>query len=233
MRIHSLQHVPFEDIGSLNKDIQELGFSLTTTHWYKGDSAPALESFDVLIVMGGPMGIYDEHLHPWLAAEKKFIAAAVNAGKKIMGICLGAQLLACVLGEKVTRNSHREIGWFPLHINAEASDHPIAKILATCAHVFHWHGDTFGLPENAQLIASSDACKHQAFVVENRIYGFQFHLETTEVSANALIENCVEDLDNSTFVQTAEEMLRDKQKFISINQAMSEIFNQLLKEGDA
>ena len=229
MRIHSLQHVPFEDIGSLNKDIHELGFSLTTTHWYKGDSAPALESFDVLIVMGGPMGIYDEHLHPWLAAEKKFIAAAVNAGKKIMGICLGAQLLACVLGEKVTRNSHREIGWFPLHIIAEASDHPIAKILATCTNVFHWHGDTFALPENAQLIASSDACKHQAFVVENRIYGFQFHLETTEVSANALIENCREDLDNSTFVQTAEEILRDKQKFISINQAMSAIFNQLLK----
>ena len=229
MRIHSLQHVPFEDIGSLNKDIQELGFSLTTTHWYKGDSAPALESFDVLIVMGGPMGIYDEHLHPWLAAEKKFIAAAVSAGKKIMGICLGAQLLACVLGEKVTRNSHREIGWFPLHIIAEASDHPIAKILATCTNVFHWHGDTFALPENAQLIASSDACKHQAFVVENRIYGFQFHLETTEVSANALIENCREDLDNSTFVQTAEEILRDKQKFISINQAMSAIFNQLLK----
>ena len=229
MRIHSLQHVPFEDIGSLNKDIHELGFSLTTTHWYKGDSAPALESFDVLIVMGGPMGIYDEHLHPWLAEEKKFIAAAVSAGKKIMGICLGAQLLACVLGEKVTRNSHREIGWFPLHIIAEASDHPIAKILATCANVFHWHGDTFALPKNAQLIASSDACKHQAFVVENRIYGFQFHLETTEVSANALIENCREDLDNSTFVQTAEEILRDKQKFISINQAMSAIFNQLLK----
>ena len=229
MRIHSLQHVPFEDIGSLNNDINKPGFSLTTTHWYRGDSAPALESFDVLIVMGGPMGIYDEDLYPWLAAEKKFIANAIGAGKKIMGICLGAQLLACALGEKVTRNPHREIGWFPLQIGAGSHDHPVAKILATCATVFHWHGDTFALPVNAQLIASSQACKHQAFVVGNQIYGFQFHLETTEASASALIENCAEDLDKSAFVQTAEEMLSDKQKFADINRAMSAVFNQLLK----
>jgi GMP synthase-like glutamine amidotransferase len=229
MRIHSLQHVPFEDIGSLNNDIQKRGFSLTTTHWYKGDSAPALESFDVLIVMGGPMGVYDEDLYPWLTAEKKFIADAINAGKKIMGICLGAQLLACVLGAKVTRNPHREIGWFPLQTGANTTDHPIAKILSTCTNVFHWHGDTFDLPANAQLIASSQACKHQAFVIENQIYGFQFHLETTEASATALIENCSEDLDNSRFVQTPAEMLIDKQKFIAINEAMSAVFDQLLK----
>jgi len=228
MRIHSLQHVPFEDIGSLNTDIHKPGFSLTTTHWYKGDGAPALESFDVLIVMGGPMGIYDEDLYPWLVAEKKFIAQAIRAGKKIMGICLGAQLLACVLGAKVTHNPHREIGWFPLQISANATDHPIAKILATCTNVFHWHGDTFDLPANAQLIASSQACKHQAFVVENQIYGFQFHLETTEASASALIQHCAEDLDNSAYVQSADEMLDNKSRFAAINKAMSAIFNQLL-----
>jgi GMP synthase-like glutamine amidotransferase len=229
VRIHSLQHVPFEDIGSLNKDIQKNGFSLHTTHWYKGDSAPPLESFDVLIVMGGPMGVHDESIYPWLVEEKKFIASAITAGKKIVGICLGAQLIACVLGAKVSANTHREIGWFPLHISDGASDHPIAKILATCANVFHWHGDTFELPLNAQLIASSAACKHQAYVIDNRIYGFQFHLETTEASASALIENCAEDLDNSTYVQNADEMLKDKQKFIAINQAMSDVFNQLIK----
>lgn len=226
MRIHSLQHVPFEDIGSLRADIQKRGFSLDTTHWYKGDSAPALESFDVLIVMGGPMGVYDEDVYPWLAAEKSFIASAIAAGKKIIGICLGAQLIASVLGAKVTRNAHREIGWFPLHINA---NHPVATILSNCATVFHWHGDTFALPANAQLIASSQACEHQAYVINNQIYGFQFHLETTEKSAKALIENCAEDLDNSTFVQNAEDMLKDKQKFTAINEAMSAVFNQLLK----
>ncbi|RYZ90869.1 MAG: amidotransferase, partial [Moraxellaceae bacterium] len=210
MRIHSLQHVPFEDIGSLFEDIQIQGHSLTTTHWYNGDSAPALDSFDVLIVMGGPMGVYDDVIYPWLTAEKELIAKSVAAGKKIMGICLGAQLIASVLGAKVTRNVHREIGWFPLNVRTverkkvtpeqvEVVDvnHPVAIILADCKTVFHWHGDTFELPPHAQLIASSDACANQAYIIGHQIYGFQFHLETTEKSARALIEHCAEDLDNS------------------------------------
>lgn len=227
MRIHSLQHVPFEDIGSLTQDVAANGHTLATTHWYNGDTPPALDSFDMLIVMGGPMGIYDDDIYPWLADEKILIAAAIAAGKKIMGICLGAQLIACVLGAKVTRNEHREIGWFPLQIAADAKDHPVAKLLAECHQVFHWHGDTFDLPVNAQLLASSEACAHQAYVIDNQIYGFQFHLETTEASATALIENCSEDLDNSAYVQTANEILQDKTKFVAINKAMSAIFNQL------
>lgn len=229
MRIHSLQHVPFEDIGSLHGDIQAKGFSLTTTHLYKGDLPPALSDFDVLIVMGGPMGVYDDDQYSWLAQEKEFIASAIAAGKKVMGICLGAQLIACVLGAKVTRNAHREIGWFPLEIPAEASTHPLGKILAQCTKVFHWHGDTFETPAQAQLIASSQACANQAYVIDNQVYGFQFHLETTEKSASALIENCAEDLDTSRYVQTAETIMKDKESFIAINKAMSAIFNQLLK----
>ncbi len=228
MRIHSLQHVPFEDIGSLAKDVITKGHKLTTTHWYKGDSAPELNSFDVLIVMGGPMGVYDDDIYPWLAEEKALIAAAITAGKKVMGICLGAQLIACVLGAKVTRNAHREIGWFPLKIAAQANNHPIAKLLAECNQVFHWHGDTFEIPAQALLLASSKACAHQAYVIDNQVYGFQFHMETTETSATALIENCSEDLDNSAYVQSADEILQDKTKFVAINKAMSAIFNQLL-----
>jgi GMP synthase-like glutamine amidotransferase len=228
MRIHSLQHVAFEDIGSLTQDLSAGGHSLTTTHWYKGDASPALDSFDILIVMGGPMGVYDDDMYPWLIAEKELIGSAIAAGKKIMGICLGAQLIACVLGAKVTRNAHREIGWFPLQISADAGEHPIASILTECGQVFHWHGDTFELPPQAQLIASSQACAHQAYVIDNQIYGFQFHLETTEKSAGALIKHCAEDLDNSVYVQTAEEILRDKHKFVAVNKAMSAVFNQLV-----
>jgi len=227
MRIHSLQHVPFEDIGSLRHDLESQDHSLSTTHWYQGDAAPALNSFDVLIVMGGPMGVYDDALYPWLAAEKVLIADAIAAGKKIIGICLGAQLIACVLGAKVSRNPHREIGWFPLQVSS-ASSHPIAKILAGCDEVFHWHGDTFALPMGAELIASSQACAHQAYVIDNQIYGFQFHLETTEASARALIQHCGEDLDNSVYVQNAEEILRNKAGFAGINKAMSAVFAQLL-----
>jgi len=229
MRIHSLLHVPFEDIGSMLQDIQSQNHSLTCTRWFNGEQAPALNDFDLLIVMGGPMGVYDEQQYPWLAAEKDFIAQAIAAGKKIIGICLGAQLIASVMGARVSRNAHREIGWFPLQINSQASDHPIARILANCSEVFHWHGDTFELPANAILIASSEACAHQAYVVDDRIYGFQFHLETTEASATSLIANCSSDLDGSRYVQIAQQMLWSREKFAAINKAMSEVFTLVAK----
>jgi GMP synthase-like glutamine amidotransferase len=229
MRIHSLQHVPFEDIGSLLQDVRANGHILTSTHWYKGDLPPSLDTFDVLIVMGGPMGIYDDDVYPWLATEKQLIACAIAAGKKVMGICLGAQLIASVLGAKVTRNIHREIGWFPLQVNAAASSHPVAKILAECEKVFHWHGDTFALPAHATLIASSQACENQAYIIGNQIYGFQFHLETTETSASALIQHCAADLDGTTYVQSAQEIMQNKENFIAINKAMSAVFNQWLQ----
>lgn len=228
MRIHSLQHVAFEDIGSLHQDLQQQDHSLTTTHWYRGDQAPALEDFDIVIVMGGPMNIYEEDKYPWLAAEKLFLRACIDAGKKIIGICLGAQLIASVLGAAVTRNRAREIGWFPLTIPQIAADHPIAKILAQCPKVFHWHGDTFALPPQASLLASSEACAHQAFVIGEQILGFQFHLETNYQSAQALIEHCGDELDGSTYVQDAHTISQAAQEFIAINRAMSQIWQWLL-----
>lgn len=200
MRVHSLQHVAFEDTGSIYQDLLTQGHTLTTTHWYKGEQAPPLDTFDVLIIIGGPMSVYDEEKYPWLVAEKAFISASSASGKKLLGICLGAQFVACVMGAKVIRNTHRKIGWFPISMNAAANENPIAKILVNCAEVFHWHGDTFGLAKGATLIASSAACAHQAFIIGEQIYAFQFYLETTEASASALIENCPEDLDHAAFV---------------------------------
>lgn len=228
MRIHSLQHVPFEDIGSMANDIHGQGHTLRTTHWYKGDVPPSLDSFDVLVVMGGPMGVYDEDVYPWLACEKTLISETISAGKKIIGICLGAQLISVVLGATVSKNTHREIGWFPLHIGKGSEKHPVAAILQSCDYVFHWHGDTFSLPEEAELIASSEACLHQAYVINNQIYAFQFHLETTEASAAALITHCSEDLDNSTYVQTAQHILSDQENFTRINSVMSQMFNHII-----
>lgn len=225
MRIHYLQHVPFEDIGSMRLDFETRGFPLSSTHWYRGDVPPSLDSFDALIVMGGPMGIYDYEEHPWLATEKQFIRESIAAGKILLGICLGAQLIADVLGGKVTRNPSKEIGWFSLEILPHARNNPVAEILARNPEVFHWHGDTFALPETALWIAKSEACLHQAYCVDNRIWGFQFHLETTLDSAQALITHCAEDIDGSRYTQTAETMLADGEKFIRINSAMSEVLN--------
>ena len=228
MRIHSLQHVQFEDIGSMATDFAARHYPVTTTHWYRGDKAPELHSFDALIVMGGPMGIYDEALYPWLADEKAFIKEAINAGKIVLGVCLGAQLIADVLGGKVTRNAHKEIGWLPLQIQPAANAHPIARILAKYPEVFHWHGDTFAIPPGAIHIARSEGCLNQAYVVNERVYGFQFHLETTPASAAALIEHCAGDIDGSRYTQSAHTMLGDAQRFASINCAMSEVISYIL-----
>ena len=223
MRIHSLQHVPFEDIGSMANDFRARGYSLSTTHWYNGDTAPALNDFDALIVMGGPMGIYDEAIYPWLADEKALIKAAITAGKIVLGICLGAQLIADVLGGKVTRNPHKEIGWLPISINPAAATHPIAQVFTRYPKVFHWHGDTFALPPGALHLARSEGCSNQAFCYGDKVYGFQFHLETTPTSARALIEHCAEDIDGSRYTQTAQAILASNEKFEQINRAMSEV----------
>lgn len=223
MRIHSLQHVPFEDIGSMASDFRARGYSVSTTHWYRGDAAPALSDFDALIVMGGPMGIYDEAIFPWLAAEKTLIKNAIAAGKILLGICLGAQLIADVLGGKVTRNAYKEIGWLPININPAAATHPIAQVFARSPEVFHWHGDTFALPPDTTHLARSEGCINQAFCYGEKVYGFQFHLETTPTSARALIEHCAEDIDGSRYTQSAQAMLMDEERFARINRAMSEV----------
>ncbi len=223
MRIHSLQHVPFEDIGSMASDFRARGYSLTSTHWYRGDAAPAVSDFDALIVMGGPMGIYDEALYPWLATEKALIKDAIAAGKILLGICLGAQLIADVLGGKVTRNPCKEIGWWPITIAPAAASHPVAQVFARSPEVFHWHGDTFALPPGATHLARSEGCSNQAFCYGDKVYGFQFHLETTPASARALIEHCAEDIDGSRYTQSTQAMLANEERFARINRAMSEV----------
>lgn len=223
MRIHSLQHVPFEDIGSMARDFHARGYSLSSTHWYRGDVMPAVSDFDALVVMGGPMGIYDEAIYPWLADEKILIKDAIAAGKIVLGICLGAQLIADVLGAKVTRNAHKEIGWWPIDINPAAATHPIAQVFARYPEVFHWHGDTFALPPGAMYLANSEGCANQAYSYNNHVFGFQFHLETTPASARALIEHCADDIDGSRYTQTADAILASEEKFAQINRAMSEV----------
>lgn len=223
MRIQVLQHVPFEDAGSMLTDFQARAYQVASTHWYRGDRAPALDSFDALIVMGGPMGVYDEADYPWLEQEKALIKACIAEGKIILGVCLGAQLIACVLGAKVSRNPQREIGWFPLTLQTPPEQSPLGNALPDGAEVFHWHGDTFALPDGALCLASSAACAQQAFSVGDKIFGFQFHLETTAASARALIAECADELDGSPSVQSGETMLASDERFTNINRIMSEV----------
>lgn len=220
MRVHYLQHVPFEGLGSIETFLRGRKHSLSATHLYLDPSFPETCNLDCLIVMGGPMGVSDEEKYPWLKREKAFIRKTMELGKPVLGICLGAQLMAHVLGAGVVKNEFREIGWFPIEFTDEARATKLGGVLPAQLEAFHWHGDRFEIPEGATPVASSEACMNQGFIMNDRIVGFQFHLETTHDSASALIENCRSELDGSRYVQSELEILSDAPRFATINDVM-------------
>lgn len=223
--IHWLQHVPFEGLGSMETWLTEQGHDLFCTRLWAGDTLPPPDSFAALIVMGGPMGIYDHEEYPWLPDEKAFLSKVVKREIPILGICLGAQLLADVLGAEVTANWEKEIGWFSVQSTQDIPP-SLAAIFPKEMKVFHWHGDTFSLPEDSVCIFESTACKNQAFLYKEYVLGLQFHLETTRDSAATLIDNCRDELVRSPWIMSEKEMLNQKDAFRTINDCM----HKLLKE---
>jgi GMP synthase-like glutamine amidotransferase len=203
MRAHYLQHVPFEGLGSIEAWLRTRGATLTGTRLFLGEPLPNAGHIDLLVAMGGPMSVNDEIELPWLRSEKQFIRDEIARGTAVLGICLGAQLIASALGASVYRNKAKEIGWFP--IQAVPTPAGAFKFPAHC-NVFHWHGETFDLPAGALRLARSPACDNQAFQLNRNVIALQFHLETTPASANALIEHCQDDLIPGPFVQSAAEL---------------------------
>lgn len=222
MRAHYLQHVPFEDLGSIGPWLEAAGYQITLTKFYESTSLPNPENFDLLIIMGGPMSVNDEERFPWLRTEKQFIRHSIEAGKAVLGICLGAQLIANCLGEPVYPNRRKEIGWFP--IEGLTHNNPSLFAFPPSIDVFHWHGDTFDLPDNAVLLARSKACENQAFQLGQTVIGLQFHLETTPESADAIVTNCRQELLPSLFVQPEAVILdQPPQKYRVINGLMNKV----------
>jgi GMP synthase-like glutamine amidotransferase len=148
-RIHFIQHVPFEELGYIHTWLSEGKYQLTSTKVWEDSHFPDMATFDGLIVMGGPMGAYEEDLYPWLKDEKAFIANAIQGGKKVMGICLGAQLIAAVLGATVFVHQPKEIGWFPVTLQSSFAEW-LGKEIPSSITVFHWHGDSFTIPEGCE-----------------------------------------------------------------------------------
>lgn len=220
MNIHFLQHVPFESLASIRDWIDRGGHTVSCTRLYAGDAFPRPDSVDLLIVMGGPMGVYDDEQYPWLTAEKAFLGTVISARKRVLGICLGAQLIADVLGARVYRNAQKEIGWFPLTRTQSADTSTLGRLLPTTFSAYHWHGDTFELPAGAVHLAQSAVCSQQAYAIDDRILGLQFHLETTPASARELIEHCGDELVNAPSIQSADVMLADQARFTELNQLM-------------
>ncbi|MBT3047984.1 MAG: gamma-glutamyl-gamma-aminobutyrate hydrolase family protein [Candidatus Thiodiazotropha sp.] len=228
MRAHYLQHVPFEGLGSIEDWLLLSGYEITATRFFESPDLPRLEEIDLLIVMGGPMSVNDEHAYPWLAKEKNFIRSVIDAGKPVLGICLGAQLIAASLGSEIYPNSVKEIGWFPISAVKSIPDSLFRFPEETT--VFHWHGETFDLPSGAVCTAKSKGCQNQAFQFGRKVIGLQFHLETTASSANAIVENCRDELVDGEYIQTEKEILSASHaRYRTINRLMADILHYLLE----
>lgn len=231
MNLHYLQHVPFEGLGSIEDWVRRRGHTLSATRLYLGASLPTVETLDLLVVMGGSMNIYEEANYPWLTAEKRFIEQAIAAGRRVLGVCLGAQLIADVLGAKVYANADKEIGWFPVETTQVASGNGLFAEFPRRIEAFHWHGDTFDIPAGAVHAARSTGCANQAFVYDERVVGLQFHLETTPASARQIIAHCADEIVEGRYIQTPQAMLADTRRFGAINRAMQELLDRLAAAG--
>lgn len=225
MRVHWLQHAEHEDLGCIAPWLAARGHSVSGSRLQRGEPAPQPEAYDWLIVLGGPMNIYQHAAYPWLVAEKQAIRAALNASKRVLGICLGAQLVADQLGGPVSRNAELEVGWHPVTLAAAGRKDAAFKGFPETFMAFHWHGDSFSLPVGAAPLMASAACANQAFSAGPKVAGIQFHLEVT--AANARDWFAVERPATSRYVQAPEAILAALPHFAENNRLMLKLLENL------
>jgi GMP synthase-like glutamine amidotransferase len=182
-RIACLQHVPFEGPRLFEEWAGQHGDLLTCYPLYEGALPESPEAFDKLLIMGGPMSVHDEGELPWMGPEKQLLRRSLEAGKPVIGICLGAQLIAEALGAEVTRAPEPEIGWFPV----DFADGPALTVL-------HWHGETFTTPTGTTRLARSPACTNQGFAIARKVLALQFHLEMDREGVEAIVTQCGHEL---------------------------------------
>ena len=226
IKAHILQHVPFESAGSIGVFLKEHQARVTYTRFFEDSVLPEMSDLELLVILGGPMSVNDENVLPWLRDEKEFIREAAARQIPMIGICLGAQLIASALGARVYVNHRKEIGWFDvMAMPYQGNCFRFPKQFLA----FHWHGETFDLPPGATLLARSDACENQAFQVGRHIIGLQFHLETTLESVKVLAAKCRNELVPGPCIQPEPDLLQVPMvAYEKINRIMNEILIYLL-----
>jgi len=223
MKIHVVKHAAFENLGTIRAWAKEHEHSLVQTHTYKGEQLPATDEFDFLILMGGPQSPLNVEEAPYLNNEIELIKKSVDKNKAVLGICLGAQLIGEALGARTEKSPYKEIGMHPIQLLEEANRDPIFSNYDSTFDVMHWHNDMPGIPKEAVLLAKSEGCPRQAFRVGDRIYGFQFHMESTYCLIEGMIKHCSQDFTSGQFIRTPEEIL--KTDFVSLEQKMKTALN--------
>jgi GMP synthase (glutamine-hydrolysing) len=205
MRIHAIYHVPFEKLGAIEDWIIQKDHLLSETCLYNNQALPSPGEFDMLVLMGGPMSVNDKE-YPWMGPEKDLIRAAIREGKIVLGICLGAQLIAASLGSEVYRGREKEIGWYPVVFTKGQARIPLLPGQDEMT-VFHWHGETFDLPAEALCLASSEVTPNQAFLYRDQVLGVQFHLEMKPENIRMMIDCAGDEVREAPYVQSAAELM--------------------------
>lgn len=232
MRTHYLQHVPFEGLGYIKSYLEEHRHQISVTRFYESrHHFPAPDDIDLLIIMGGPMSVHDESIYPWLKVEKAFIKACIDAGKKVLGICLGAQLIATSLGADVQTAQNKEIGWYPVKPTPDCNLPPwFYQLFKDEPMVFHWHGEQFAIPENCVDLLSSDADTNQAFAYRDHVLGLQFHLEVDERDVHRMIDHCADDLKPGLFVQSPKQIITGTDNCTATHLLMKNLLDNFMRK---
>lgn len=231
LRIHALFHTNYADLSYIKRWADRNQHQVAISRSYNQDKLPTFDSFDWLIVMGGPMSVHDEEKHPWLIAEKQLIKQSINAGKTVVGICLGSQLIAHCLGAEVKPTGIKEIGWFELELTSEGKSHPLLQDLPELPFtVFHFHGEGFDCPEGAHIIAQTKAWPNQGFIYQTSLHktlstwvvGWQCHFEVTKESLPKMLLSGSKTIQSGLqhspeTVQTSKEILALSEHYIDEN----------------
>lgn len=206
MKIHYIMHADFETIGVIDEWAKEKGYSVTGTKLYKGEKLPSVNDFDFLIVLGGPQSPLKVDQYPYLLDEINFIKLAISQQKRVLGFCLGAQLISEALGGHTKQSPNKEIGIYPIRLTAEGQKDQLFSGFPEVFDAIHWHNDMPGIPAGAELLATSEGCPIQAVRFSDKVYGFQFHMEITRDGIADLINHCPGDLKPSRFTHTESEL---------------------------
>ena len=215
-----LKHIAIEGGGTIEEYLLSKGDKIDRRELQDGDSIPSKLDYDAIIILGGPMNVYEEDKYPFLKDEDKLIKEAIKKEIPTLGICLGAQLIAKAAGSRVTKNivkqaHQKEIGWYKVNLTDEGKNAPVFKGLGEGFDVFQWHGDTFGIPENGNLLATAELCTNQALRVGKNIYGLQFHMEVTDDMIYKWIDTYDEELSSLKGVIDVEKIRKDTKAKIS------------------
>lgn len=225
MNILIITHAKFERPGIIHAWADSNQHSVQILAPYRDETLPAINDIDLLIIMGGPQSPSQLDAYPYLALEIDYIKECLIANKPMLGICLGAQLIAEALGAKTERSPHKEVGAFPIQLTTAAKQDVVFKRFQEEFTVMHWHYDMPGLPDGAQILATSHGCPRQVIRFKMNAYGLQCHFEMTAELIAGMIKHCKQDLAPSTYTQQPEAMLATN--FSTMHQYLTQLLTHL------